>query len=454
MPRDPLVDVAVDRDTGRRTLVAKRRFEAGETLATDSPLIVWSQNEAGLLKAFQSSDQQDAILALYSPALDRQDEKIDDRRKKAASLARTKAFSALDKDVILKVLLIGDAFAHQFKKQSALYETASAMRHDCAPNCRFRSTPDGSIEVTSIRHIPAGETLSFSYIGVTWVQSTQERRKLLRESFEFFCVCRRCQAPDVLRSAPCPGCGNFCSLEEPIAPPQGPSSIFWHCPVCAKPFDATLHEEQLTLDFRNLSEKVQKASSQIRDAYARGKAPPQKVWDVFKDCEDFAWRAAKELGRGNVIVYRATELVVNTARDFSVAKDSFTAQNIHTDGDSAEDLRRRWVEATIRRVAQQECAAAGCSKGGECFATESEHPAVYEAAETVCGCAPVLETQLSSLEREAFFDLCAKYRPMIRLMYDASDEEKARVELLESLLNAAPVEEEGAEEGVEEEKGA
>ena len=72
-------------------------------------------------------------------------------------------------------------------------------------------------------------------------------------------------------------------------------------------------------------------------------------------------------------------------------------------------------------------------------------------------CAPVLETQLSALEREAFFDLCAKYRPMIRLMYDSTEEEKARVELLESLLNAAPVEEEGAEEakgGAEEEKGA
>ena len=65
-------------------------------------------------------------------------------------------------------------------------------------------------------------------------------------------------------------------------------------------------------------------------------------------------------------------------------------------------------------------------------------------------CAPVLETQLSALEREAFFDLCAKYRPCIRLMYDASEEEKARVELLESLLNAAPVD----DEGVEEEKGA
>ena len=39
-----------------------------------------------------------------------------------------------------------------------------------------------------------------------------------------------------------------------------------------------------------------------------------------------------------------------------------------------------------------------------------------------------------------------------RMLHDAT--EKARVELLESLLNAAPVEEEGAEEGVEEEKGA
>jgi len=222
--------------------------------------------------------------------------------------------------------------------------------------------------------------------------------------------------------------------------------------VCAKPFDATLHEEQLNLDFKTLSEKVQKASESIRDAYARGKAPPSKVWEVFKDCEDFAWRSAKELGRGNVIVYRATELVVNTARDFSVAKDAFSKQNIETEGDSAEDLRRRWVEATIRRVAQQECAAAGCSKGGDCFGTEGEHPSVYEAAEIVTGCAPVLETQLSALEREAFFDVCAKYRPCIRLMYDSSDEEKARVELLESLLNAADVAED--EEGVGEEKGA
>ena len=203
-----------------------------------------------------------------------------------------------------------------------------------------------------------------------------------------------------------------------------------------------------------MSEKVRKASETIRDAYSRGKAPPQKTWDAFKDAEDFAWRAAKELGRGNVIVYRATELVVNTARDFSVAKDAFSKQNIPTDGDSSEDLRRRWVESTIRRVAQQECAAAGCSRGGDCFGTESEHPAVYEAAETVCGCAPVLETQLSALEREAFFDLCAKYRPMIRLMYDATAEEKARVELLESLLNAADVAEEKDDEGVEEEKGA
>ena len=135
---------------------------------------------------------------------------------------------------------------------------------------------------------------------------------------------------------------------------------------------------------RATQEKVAKASETIRDAYSRGKAPPQKTWDVFKDAEDFAWRSAKELGRGNVIVYRATELVVNTARDFSVAKDSFSKQNIATAGDSSEDLRRRWVEATIRRVAQQECAAAGCSRGGDCFGTEGEHASVYEAAEVVC----------------------------------------------------------------------
>ena len=40
--------------------------------------------------------------------------------------------------------------------------------------------------------------------------------------------------------------------------------------------------------------------------------------------------------------------------------------------------------------------------------------------------APPSSRPNSALEREAFFDLCAKYRPMIRLMYDATDEEKAR----------------------------
>ena len=117
MPRDALVDVAVDRDTGRRTLVAKRRFEAGEVLATDAPLLVWNDPpegaEASLLKAFLGSAQQDAILALYAPALDRQDEKIDERQKKANSLARVKAFADLGRDTILKVLLIGDAFAQE-----------------------------------------------------------------------------------------------------------------------------------------------------------------------------------------------------------------------------------------------------------------------------------------------------------------------------------------------------
>ena len=46
----------------------------------------------------------------------------------------------------------------------------------------------------------------------------------------------------------------------------------------------------------------------------------------------------------------------------------------------------------------------------------------------VLGVTAVLETQLSSLERLVSIRPCAKYRPMIRLMYDASDEEKARVE--------------------------
>lgn len=460
MPRDALVDVAVDRDTGRRTLVAKRRFEAGEVLATDAPLLVWNDPpegaEASLLKAFLGSAQQDAILALYAPALDRQDEKIDERQKKANSLARVKAFADLGRDTILKVLLIGDAFAHSMGKKACLYETASALKHDCAPNCRFRSSQDGTIQVTATRHVPAGETLSYSYLGGPWVLSTKERRSQLRESFQFFCACQRCRQPDPLRSAPCPGCGTVCSLEEPASPPQGAVVTFWRCAVCAKPFDATLHEEQLALDFQKLEERVGKATVAIGDAFSKKKAPSEKAWAVFRDAEDFQWRASKELGRGNVVVVRATLLVLNTARDFSAAKGAFASVNIATSGDTEADLRRRWVEATIRRVAQQECAAAGCAKGGECFGTASEHSAVYEAAEVVASCAPVLEMDIAALEREAFFDLCAKYRKFLRLMYDASEEERARVELLESLLNEAPVDAEldAEEAGAEESKGA
>ena len=71
----------------------------------------------------------------------------------------------------------------------------------------------------------------------------------------------------------------------------------------------------------------------------------------------------RNLGRGNVIVYRATELVVNTLGTFLWRRIPLRPK-IYRRWRLFRRSTKRWVESTIRRVAQQECAAAGCSKGG------------------------------------------------------------------------------------------
>ena len=80
-----------------------------------------------------------------------------------------------------------------------------------------------------------------------------------------------------------------------------------------------------------------------------------------------------------------------------------------------------------------ECTACGCIGGGSCFATDAEHPPVYEAAELIAGAAHFLELPSAPLVRDAFKDAAVKYFKCLKLMYDAPGD-RDKIALLGALL--------------------
>lgn len=275
--------------------------------------------------------------------------------------------------------------------------------------------------------------------GTPWWLTTQERRERLSSRFSFFCRCPRCLEPDPLRSARCPSCGTVCARTEPDCAPQGPQAVFWRCPPCRRPFDAQLHEDQLTEEMEKLREKTAAALEDLEEAFEKGRAPrkkgPLSGWQVRRDVADFCWRAEKEIGPGHAIVARATSILANCSMNLAHARKCFDGKKVQLgDCEEATELRRQWIEATLRLIAKQECVAAGCCEGGACFATDEEHATVYEAAELVAGACPFLEeTDSPGVERAAFKDVCMKYLDCLRLMYDAPAS-APQLKLLESIL--------------------
>ncbi|CAG9774107.1 unnamed protein product [Ceutorhynchus assimilis] len=75
-----------------------------------------------------------------------------------------------------------------------LYPIASLLEHNCAPNtCQTTNNLDYKVTFRAAVPIKKNEHITTTYTNILW--GTQERRKHLKETKYFFCLCNRCKDP-------------------------------------------------------------------------------------------------------------------------------------------------------------------------------------------------------------------------------------------------------------------
>ncbi|KAF7376386.1 SET domain-containing protein [Mycena sanguinolenta] len=80
---------------------------------------------------------------------------------------------------------------------SALFLQASRLNHSCSPNVVHHFDPQSfTLTVHTTRAIAKGEEIVYSYIDLASTPTRDARRSLLRERYNFECVCDRCVLPD------------------------------------------------------------------------------------------------------------------------------------------------------------------------------------------------------------------------------------------------------------------
>ena len=102
----------------------------------------------------------------------------------------------------------------------SIYSTACLMAHDCVPNTVCCIDAEKRMSVKAAVAIAAGSMITTSYTFT--LDSTQRRRKHLKETKFFDCLCQRCcdstELSTHLSSLTCPKCcgGNFVVSEDSL----------------------------------------------------------------------------------------------------------------------------------------------------------------------------------------------------------------------------------------------
>lgn len=193
-----------------RVVVASHDMEIGDVVIDEAPLLTWHNEPndvANYLAAFRCAPiaAQAAIRDMYSPRGD--------------------------------LVEIRFTNAHQYgQKRSALFELGSKLSHSCLPNAAYK-LQEGRAQFVAIRHVKAGEQITFSYRGNCWSTPTHERRKYLKDRYFFECGCPLCDGPDLSRALRCPGCDGFVRLFDTT----------WFCDTCG-PQNPSLAEESAILN--------------------------------------------------------------------------------------------------------------------------------------------------------------------------------------------------------------
>ena len=377
-----------------RAMVASRKFEAGEVVLTETPLLVWPHGEDELrscvafLAAFQRASPTTRATVLY----DFYHPKLDDESSLAvpkygllaAAILRTGSAVGLTEVQVHRLLLIKATNAHAYygkemhfdeilettantADKEALFVAAAKVSHACVPNTSYSSKRrDGKLEYRAIRAIAAGDLVTFSYIENVWTTPTADRRAELRANYGFHCRCAHCEASDdtgeQCRQLRCPTCSGLArylvhppEVEEPSrsVPPER-TLPRWVCTVDCGPLPtATMApglaaEEAIADEFARLTSMLHRDCMSIKPS----------------SLKRLAVRAARDLAPTHrLVILIQQDLATQFASLAKIVTDQPFASRVLGD---AQSLRADAALEGLRGVAICECLAHGCHGGAQC----------------------------------------------------------------------------------------
>ena len=77
-----------------------------------------------------------------------------------------------------------------------VYPTIARINHSCAPNAHYYPIPGPAMVLRAVKKISVGDEVTISYIDPlqrTSFSTTENRRKILKEEFGFYCDCPVCE---------------------------------------------------------------------------------------------------------------------------------------------------------------------------------------------------------------------------------------------------------------------
>lgn len=259
------------------------------------------------------------------------------RGRKVAKAVKYNAYGDHD-DVVLA------AFRQEaVESYVGLWPWFSLLNHSCAPNA-VNYLVGSQMYVRCVRHIPAGQEVTISYLGRPQLKLLSTRHHHLQEQFGFKCSCQRCQLEEQ-----CYGRmeGTLEDIQEEVETRLRPLY------VQAKSHDDRKRLSVVVHDLRHLS-------NQLLGTFRRALISPRArlffmasvydLYDLMADCMAALGAHDMEL----------VQLVLPSLKEVTCGSDLHTSWAAHylRQAEKLEDM-------TVLDKAREECRQAHCARYGE-----------------------------------------------------------------------------------------
>lgn len=206
---------------GRRGLVALKNFEQGEELFLDEPLVklvirvTEAEVDAVMLltekialekpELLRLMTQQYRLRSTYHPKLKKSD------RKALSKIARKSGLTPVSVRTIYDLVAtyntryffqtVSSTSRPKFYERIQIGLGIAYTNHSCDPNAQQIASTRGAAQESEVRNglgalrnIAVGEEIAWSYFSFRDVipSTSDGRRRLLREKFDFTCTCEKC----------------------------------------------------------------------------------------------------------------------------------------------------------------------------------------------------------------------------------------------------------------------